>query len=274
MDLSWFSQIHASSYSILLSASPNFSNPAVNQSGLTDTVYSLSGLENSTTYYWQVTPSNVAGAGDPSSIRAFTTIVALPVAPIQAEPAHEAMNIPVEVTLRWHAIADAEQYHLQLSNDIDFSGVVSDIENLTDTFHIVSELENSTDYFWKVRASNVAGSGPFSEISKFTTMAALGFGNMAQFNLLDLSLHAYPNPFDKEIYLMVWIPEATTTIVSVYNSIGQLVNILHSGPMEQGIHRLTWKGLNANGGTLSSGIYYCRVTTDHEIKVCKVVFNQ
>ena len=65
LDLSWFSQIHTSSYRMLLSNSPDLSSPVINQGNLTDTVYTVSGLESSATYYWQVIANNAAGAGDP-----------------------------------------------------------------------------------------------------------------------------------------------------------------------------------------------------------------
>ena len=68
----WHSQVHAASYTLQVSGVIDFSDLFVSKTG-TDTVLTLSGFEKSTTYYWRVSASNVAGEGVFSDVWSFTT---------------------------------------------------------------------------------------------------------------------------------------------------------------------------------------------------------
>ena len=71
--LIWRSQIHATSYTLQVSTSPDFSTLVVDQTSLADTLFSATTLENNTTYYWRVCACNVAGQGVYSDVWSFTT---------------------------------------------------------------------------------------------------------------------------------------------------------------------------------------------------------
>ena len=72
-DLSWKTQINTASYSVQVSKDSDFSSPVIDQQNITDTVYSISGLENKTLYYWRVSASNAAGKSNFSHVWSFTT---------------------------------------------------------------------------------------------------------------------------------------------------------------------------------------------------------
>jgi len=74
--LSWNASTGATSYTLQVSTSSSFSSFAVNQSGINTTSYAVSGLANSTTYYWRVNATNSNGTSDWSSIWSFTTVSA------------------------------------------------------------------------------------------------------------------------------------------------------------------------------------------------------
>lgn len=173
VDLRWFSQIHTSSFSLQLSASPDLSNSFIEQADLTDTVYNVSGLENNTTYYWQVKASNLAGDGDPSPIRAFTTIVAIPDPPSLKSPVDQAVDIPVNTDLEWYSSVNATHYSLQVSTSPDFQNLVIDNSNLPLTTFNFSGFEHHTTYYWRVNASNVVGESSYSSVWQYTTIVAL-----------------------------------------------------------------------------------------------------
>jgi len=73
--LSWNSSSGATSYALQVSTSSAFSSFVVNQSGITSTSYTVSGLANNTTYYWRVNAFSSAGTSGWSSIWSFTTSV-------------------------------------------------------------------------------------------------------------------------------------------------------------------------------------------------------
>ncbi len=86
------------------------------------------------------------------------------------QPEDEAVSVSTEPELVWNAAARADTYHLQVSDEPDFSDPLVDEEELTDTYYqLDQELENETTYYWQVRANNENGFGDWSEAWSFTT---------------------------------------------------------------------------------------------------------
>lgn len=76
--LSWNASNRADSYRLEVSSSSDFSSLTVDRSGITGTSITIQGLNNSTTYYWQVDATNSFGTSSFSSSRSFTTVAAPP----------------------------------------------------------------------------------------------------------------------------------------------------------------------------------------------------
>jgi hypothetical protein len=74
----WTPAAQATSYTLEVDDDPDFSSPAVVESGITDTTFTpASDLMSNTQYSWRVTAENVCGAGAASPVYSFTTM-ALP----------------------------------------------------------------------------------------------------------------------------------------------------------------------------------------------------
>lgn len=71
--LSWNVSDRAASYTLQVSTSNSFPNTVFNQSGLISISQQVSGISNSTTYYWRVNATNNYGTSSWSSIWSFTT---------------------------------------------------------------------------------------------------------------------------------------------------------------------------------------------------------
>lgn len=72
--LSWNASSGATGYGLQVSTDNTFaSNIIVNQTGLTNTSYSASGLTDSTAYFWRANATNSYGTSNWSSIYSFTT---------------------------------------------------------------------------------------------------------------------------------------------------------------------------------------------------------
>ncbi|MCC6397798.1 MAG: T9SS type A sorting domain-containing protein [Bacteroidetes bacterium] len=146
---------------------------AFDDSTLTDSSRVVAGLANLTKYYWRVNAKNPGGTSAWSAKRAFTTISAIPAAPVLVSPANNAVNQQINVTLRWNRSTGATTYRLQVGIDPTFAGgIVVDDSTLTDTTSVMSGLLNSTQYYWRVNGKNVAGTGAFSAPFTFTTIVA------------------------------------------------------------------------------------------------------
>ena len=68
----WHSKIHTATYTLQVSEAADFPDLLVSETG-TDTTFTFTNLDANTTYYWRVFGTNVAGDGDCSETRKFTT---------------------------------------------------------------------------------------------------------------------------------------------------------------------------------------------------------
>jgi len=74
----WHAKIHTANYTLQVSGAADFSDLLVAETG-TDTAFTLTNLSAYTTYYWRVFATNVAGDGEFSVARQFTTSPAVAV---------------------------------------------------------------------------------------------------------------------------------------------------------------------------------------------------
>lgn len=75
LTLEWIEAALAETYQLQVATSEGFAfaDRIVNESGLTETTFEVTGLETETTYYWRVKAWNSAGEGQWSIVRSFTT---------------------------------------------------------------------------------------------------------------------------------------------------------------------------------------------------------
>jgi hypothetical protein len=101
---------------------------------------------------------------------------AAPIAPVPAFPADKAINISVYTNLKWKKTAGATLYHVQLATDSAFASPAFEDSTLADTLVQMRKIADSTLFYWRVRAGNATGFGPYSKIRSFTTQPPLGAG--------------------------------------------------------------------------------------------------
>jgi hypothetical protein len=141
-------------------------------SSLSDTTKTISGLSNITKYYWRVKAKNQTGWGNFSSIWNFTTIIPIPTAPMLISPANGSIDISLTPALDWGDVAYAISYRLQISIDSLFGTTAFDSSGLSvSNISIPSgKLATLKKYYWRVNATNVAGTGVWSTVWNFTTI--------------------------------------------------------------------------------------------------------
>ena len=168
--LSWNSSSGASSYTVQASASQTFATLVYNTSGITSTSTTVTGLSAGTPYYWRVLAANSTGNSDWSAVWSFTTTNAqIPAAPALSSPSNGAFNVSKSPTLSWNASSGATSYRLQVSTSSTFSTTIYDAANITSTSAALSGLRSFTRYYWRVNASNSAGTSAWSSSRYFYT---------------------------------------------------------------------------------------------------------
>lgn len=104
--------------------------------------------------------------GKPALFVAKWTIVnAAPSPPTLAFPADGATNQDTSLTLVWNSSLTASSYTLQVSTDPAFGTTVVNQSNLVTLSYPVSGLSKNTLYYWRVSASNPAGTSAYSTSS-------------------------------------------------------------------------------------------------------------
>jgi archaellin len=193
--LDWSDITVATGYDWQYSMDPAFLSGVVSGSVVSSTV-NIGPLANGTTYYWRVRATNVAGNSAYTTAWSFTTIVAIPTMPVHVSPADGATNVAIaSVTLDWSDITVATGYDWEYSTDPSFlTGVVSG--SVVSSTANIGPLANGTTYYWRVRATNVAGNSAYTTAWSFTTeeLVATDPTQMVQFVL-------WPNPATSELRL-------------------------------------------------------------------------
>lgn len=101
-----------------------------------------------------------------------------------------------------------------------------------------------------------------SEISK--KMLVLNSENEDTYEEKSFSLSTYPNPFNPDVSIKLYIPEKTQLEINIYNIRGQLVKTIFSDEIEEGHHEFLWNGKTNTGNMVSTGIYLLKCVSGNE----------
>jgi len=168
----WEPSPRADSYRIQVSLFRDFSQRTLDRSNVKQTDFELGNLEEGKTYYWRVRATNLAGNSPYSEIREFHTkkSLAVPSIPQLLSPASSAMVNGKLIHFEWSTAERAEKYEIQVSKFSNFSQTHAyHQKGLTQNYIAVEKLEPDQIFFWRVRAINASGPGPYSAIRNFRT---------------------------------------------------------------------------------------------------------
>jgi len=74
----------------------------------------------------------------------------------------------------------------------------------------------------------------------------------------------YPNPFNPSTTISYELPQASNVSVRIYNILGAEVKTLVDDFKSAGEHNVFWDGTDNSGSSVSSGMYFYRITTDKQ----------
>jgi glucose/arabinose dehydrogenase len=170
--LDWQPAEGGAGYRVQVSGDSGFGTVVVDQFEIEQEQYEVSELAYETTYYWRARASNDAGVGAWSAVWSFTTEeepLSPPGVVSLVSPEDGAVDVSISPVLNWEAVEQGTGYRVQVSGDSGFDTVVVDQSDIDQTQYEVSGLSYESTYYWRVRASNDAGDGVWSEVWSFTT---------------------------------------------------------------------------------------------------------
>jgi hypothetical protein len=252
----------ATSYAFQLAKDSTFASDLVkNDPSLPDTSRFVAGLSYKTTYYWHVRPREGTFTGPWSATWRFTTLALLPGAVTLIQPANGASVLPDSVHFIWsQSQPNVTHYWFEISLDSLFNLTRVDSAS-ADTTAVMYSLTQGATYYWRVRAGNLDGWGPFAETRHFTALitgVAAEDQGVPQSFALDQN---FPNPFNPSTWIRFALPKASHVRLEVYNVLGALVSTIADQEMEPGYHRVEFSGLDTRGRPLAAGIYIYRLVT-------------
>jgi hypothetical protein len=87
----------------------------------------------------------------------------------------------------------------------------------------------------------------------------------------EIIISNYPNPFNPTTTIEYTLPTEGNVKLEVYNSIGQLVNVLVEEYQNAGRQKVSWNGKDSFGNLVASGIYFYQIKTNSLIQVKKMI---
>ncbi len=176
--LIWNTSFGAATYSVQISTLQDFSTTVYQQTGISGTQKSVSGLAVNTQYYWRVAATNSGGTSAWSSVWNFTTSNNgnnnPPATPTLWTPVNNQTNTLLNRYFRCTKAAGAVTYGMQVSKNSNFTNLVVDVTGLQDTIKFVYNLSPYTTYYWRMNATNAYGTSSWSQTFNCTTGMTTG----------------------------------------------------------------------------------------------------
>ena len=129
---------------------------------------------------------------------------------------------------------------------------------------------NNEDYWWRVKAKNDGGWGPFSEIYQFSILTT-GIED-ANITASKLTLNQnFPNPFNPSTTIRFEVPKVTQVKIKVYDIHGREVKTLVNRIYQSGSHSVIWDSKDNKGLLVASGAYVVRMQAGEFITLKKMM---
>ena len=233
-----------------------------------DTFVVLRSLSFLTSYWWRVNAYNAAiGVSGYSQAWEFSTGLPLPGVVTLLEPLLQSVVNADTLRMRWGSTGPfVDRYWLEYGIDSVFT--VKAIDSiLTDTTTVIRSMAKNMEHFWRVRAHNLTGWGPYSSKGHFLRSLTSAEEQLEGVPATWVLMQNYPNPFNPNTTIQFGIPWRSQVRVTVWNTLGEQVAQLIDGELEGGYHTVRFEAAN-----LSSGLYFYRMQSERFNQTRKLVF--
>lgn len=137
---------------------------------------------------------------------------------------------------------------------------------MTDSLMVpLGRLSNNTKYYWRVKAMNYGGSGPYSEVFNFRTLLLGLETSESEAHLFRLHQN-HPNPFNSMTKIRFEIPKDEFVKLIVYDMLGREVLILLNKNLKSGSYSVTLDATN-----YATGPYFYRLAAGNYLETRKML---
>jgi len=188
-------------YSLQVASDQNFSSMVLEKEGLTESEYTLTGVEKlaaevkSAPYFWRV--KAIDGAGHESDwSEPWSFYINAPPTPILLTPASDSMP-DTPILFNWQAVISLSPpmtYDLQLATDLNFTAIIFEKTGLTTSDYLLTEedgleLEREIAHYWRVKAVDSAyNESDWSAPSSFYIVSSFSFPAWVIYTLIGIGV--------------------------------------------------------------------------------------
>ncbi|MCD6162900.1 MAG: T9SS type A sorting domain-containing protein [candidate division Zixibacteria bacterium] len=174
-------------------------------------------------------------------------------------------------TFDWNEPEYASVYLFEVSTDIGFENYTILDSNIAISGYALSTPLEVGRYYWRVKAGNNNGWGPYSEIYDFVINPASG---IFYENSLPSEFKLYqnhPNPFNASTRIKFAIQVESEAVLEIFDITGALAARPFKGKYAAGEYTFNWDGSDSNGNTLAAGVYFYRLKCGDKSAIKKMV---
>ena len=190
--------------------------------------------------------------------------------------------------INWSTVQNAQVYEIIYMSRLNPSvkyGWKKKVVAASESYAKLLGLKCNEPYQWRMRAIcdtllpnvNVV----YSPMQYFTTSscttydekgdALIGNGSAYENSFLGSN---YPNPFNPVTTIEFGLNNDSRVSVEVFNTQGKRVAVIADEFLTKGIHKAVWNGLDDNGFSQPSGVYFIRMKSDAFIDARKVILSK
>ena len=168
-------------------------------------------------------------------------------APDLVAPADSSEGLDDDVTLVWNAARRSARYRVQATSDRTFGDIQLEYVT-TDTTQVLADLGASTQHWWRVRAENDLGEGPWSRARWFTTSMTTSEERPEGHERLQLDV--YPNPTEGLTRIALRLDRTGPVRLLAFDALGRRVEVIYDGTLTRGEHAFEWDAADRPTGAL------------------------
>ncbi len=200
------------------------------------------------------------------------TVITIPaLAQVQLiSPENDSVLVSTTVDFSWEPIISPfpfgiTEYQHEWANNQSFTG--SSITNIPAPNTSVTLPGLAPNTWWRVRAGNIFGWGPFSQARNFSiiTDVTTEDGLPTEFALIQ----NYPNPFNPGTTIKFQIPATSFVELKVFDMLGKEVTTLVNEELSPGFYKIDF-----DGSGLASGVYFYRIKTGEFVQTKKLILQK